>query len=316
MSATDRRRDEFATTRRWGTLAVIHDIDRPCSPVRRRILAAAAGLVLAPRARVLGASQPFVLGVHPFLTRADLLGRFRPLALHLQGVVGAPVLVRIGGSYAEHERAIGTDALDLAFLGPVSYVRMLEQFGPKPFLARFEVDHQPYLHGVIAVRRDSNVRALADLRGRRVAFGDPDSTMGCVVPAWTMTQAGVPLHALGGYRFVGSHPNVALGVLAGDFDAGGLKREVYDEFAPRGLRILAETPPTPDHLFVARADLPAPLVESLRATLLSLHQSDAGSRVLAALTPGLTRLIPGSASDYEGLKSMLHAIGGEELRGQ
>lgn len=254
------------------------------------------------------AKRPLVLAVHPFLTQAEILRRFTPLADFLGGALGAAVAVRIGGSYAEHIAAIGRDEVDVAFLGPVGYVEMLERFGPKPFLARFEVDHQPNLHGVIAVAQHSLVNSIADLRGRRFAFGDPDSTMSYVVPAWLLAQHGVPLDALGSHRFLGSHPSVALGILAGDYDAGALKREVYDEYAPRGLRILAELPPTPDHLFVTRANFPADRVLELRKSLLTMHETPRGAAILEQLHPGLTRLIPGSAADYQELGAMVRSL--------
>ena len=254
------------------------------------------------------ADPPLVLAVHPYLTAAEIVERFTPLADFIARTLGQPVVVRVGGSYAEHSVAIGRDQVDIAFLGPGPYVNVLDLYGPKPILGRFEVMHQANLFGVIAVTTASPLHSLAELKGRRVAFVDPDSTMGYYVPAWALVQAGTPVQALGAYRFLGLHPNVALAVLAGDYDAGALKREVYDEYAPRGLRILAELPPTPDHVFVTRANFPAQDVVRLRAALQGLHESADGRRILERLHPGLTRLIPGSPGDYQGLREMMRSL--------
>ncbi len=281
-----------------------------CSLRRRLFVTGGLGWLAsrAVRARAGASRPPLVLAVHPYLTQAEILRRFTPLAEFIGGALGAAVAVRVGGSYAEHIAAIGRDEVDIAFLGPLGYVGMLERFGPKPFLARFEVNHQPNLYGVIAVAQHSRVKSVADLRGCRFAFGDPDSTMSYVVPAWFMAQQGVPLGALAGHRFLGSHPSIALGILAGDYDAGALKREVYDQYAPRGLRILAQLPPTPDHLFVTRANFPADRVLALRGSLLTLHEAAQGPAILDQLHPGLTRLIEGSAADYRALGDMMRSL--------
>lgn len=268
-------------------------------------------LGLAPQLACAGdpePARPLVLAVHPYLAEGEVARRFAPLAAVIGRTLGKPVVVRVGGSYAEHIDAIGRDEVDLAFMGPASYVKMLDRYGSKPLLARFEVAHQPNLYGVIVVAESSRLRTLADLRGRLVAFGDPESTMGYLVPAWLMLNGGVPPAALGGHRFLGSQPNVALAVLAGDYDAGALNREVYEEYAAKGLRVLAETPPTPDHVFVTRKDFPAAAVAKLRDAMLTLDRTPEGARILADLHPGLTRLIPASETDYQALRDMIRSV--------
>jgi phosphonate transport system substrate-binding protein len=254
------------------------------------------------------APAPYVLAVHPYLPAAELAARFRPLAEVLQRELGRGVSVRIGQDYSDHFEAIGRDQVDVAFLGPVEYVRVIGTYGQKPLLARFEVNHRTELHGVIFVRRGSPLRTLADLRGRRVAFGDPNSTMANVVPRWVLGRAGVPLSALAGYRFLATHEDIALAVLSGDYDAGAVKQEVFDRFRDRGLELLAELPTTPDHLFVARANLPAAEIERLRAVLLGLKDRPGGAAVLAGLHPGLSALVPVSDADYNPVRRMLREI--------
>jgi len=280
--------------------------------MRPRFIVLTALLAWVSNAGALGEAPatgaPLVLAVHPFLTKAEIVRRFTPTADYLSRALGQPVTVRVGGTYAEHVFAVGHDEVDIAFMGPAVYVRMVNEFGPKPILARWEVNHRSTMTGVIAVPTASPVHALAELRGRRVAFGDPDSTLSYYLQAWLLLKAGVPLSALGEYRFVGSHPNVALAVLAGDFDAGAMLSEVYEEYAPRGLRVLAVTPPAPERLFVARGNAPPELVARLRAVLLSMHESAAGREAMGKLNRGLTRFVPGAEADYQDLKTMMQPL--------
>jgi len=254
------------------------------------------------------ADPPLILAVHPYLPAAEIQQRFAPLAAYIGKNLGRTVEVRIGGNYDQHIEAIGRDQVDIAFLGPAPYALMLRRYGSKPLLGRFEVNHQPHLYGVIAVRKDRPLRTLADLKGKRFAFGDPESTMSHIVPRAMMASAGVPLSALGSHKYLGSHKNVALGVLAGDFDAGAMKKEVFDEFAPRGLMALSITPPTPDHVFVTRANFPAKDVERLRHALLQLKDQPEGMAILQGMHKGLTAIIPATESDYAELGNMVRII--------
>lgn len=265
------------------------------------LLAAVFSLALPANADT---SKPLILAVHPYLPTAEIIKRFTPLADYLTKNIGQPVKVRVGRTYAEHIDAIGNDSVDVAYMGPVSYIKLVAKYGKKPLLARQEVNHQPFLRGVLFVRQDSAVRRLEDLKGKRFAYGDPNSTMSYVIPMRMLEQAGVSESKLGHHEFLGAHKNVALAVLSGDFDAGGVKEEVFTEMAPKGLRALAFGPPVADHVFVANAKLPVALVESMRRALVQLKKAPEGQSILTSLHPGMTALLPALDVDYDSLRAI------------
>lgn len=277
-------------------------------PLPRRALCSICVAWVLGAAAFADQSAPYILAVHPYLPAAELAVRFGPLAEFLGRQLGRGVTVRVGQDYAEHLEAIGHDRVDVAFLGPVEYVHVIADYGPKPLLARFQVDQQTELHGVIFARRDSGYRTLADLTGRRFAFGDRNSTMAYVVPRWVLSQAGVPVGALASHEFLATHEDVVMAVLSGDDDAGAVKQEVFDRFKDRGLRVLAELPTTPDHVFVTRSDLPTADVARLRAALLGLNDRPGGAAILERLHPGLSALVPASDADYNGVRRMMGEI--------
>jgi phosphonate transport system substrate-binding protein len=248
---------------------------------------------------------PLVLGVHPYLPPNEIQQRFQPLADYLGKVLEQPVTVRVGRDYDEHITAIGKNQIDIAFMGPAAYVALVRTHGPKPLLARLEINGRPQLTGVIVVRRDSPLRSLSELKGKRFAFGDPQSTMSHTVPQRMLDQAGVPEKALARHQFLGAHKNVALAVLAGDYDAGAVKSEIYDEYAAKGLRILATSPPVSEHVFVTRADLPREQIKLLRQALLTLRSSPDGPAILRAINRDATNLVSVGDSDYDSLRRLL-----------
>lgn len=256
----------------------------------------------------IAAGKPLTLAIHPYLPAAEIYKRFEPLAARLEKAVDRPVHIKIGANYEEHIDAIGTGKVDLAFMGPAAYVAASSRHGQFPLLARFEVNGQPFLFGVIAVRKGSSLRTLKDLYNKRFAFGDPGSTMSHIVPRHMLVEAGLIDGLPNHYSFLGSHQNVAVGVLAGDYDAGAMKQEIFDKFQSRGLQALALTPGVPDHLFVARKNLPVKDIERLRKSLLTLSFTQDGRTIMMGLHKKLTALVPAKDEEYEQLRGIYTTI--------
>lgn len=248
---------------------------------------------------------PLILAVHPYLPATEIVTRFTPLSQYLSQALGRPVQVRVGIDYAEHITAIGEDRVDIAYMGPAPYVKLVTLYGKKPLLARQQINNQPHLRGVIIVRRDSPLIKLTDLKGKRFAYGDVESTMSHIVPRHMMQRAGVPENALAGHAFLGSHSNVVLAVLSGDYDAGAVKEEVFQAHAAKGLRVLAESLPVADHNFVASSRLLPAMVDKLRRSLWQMKDSAKGRTAMNAIHPNMNALVPALDSNYDSLRAII-----------
>ena len=282
-----------------------------CIPVWRRAAAFFLLLALSPNtfSGNVPAKEPLILAVHPYLPVKEIVTRFTPLADYLGKEIGRPVSVRVGSDYQEHIAYVGKDEADIAFMGPAPYVTMVAKYGKKPILARLETDGNPLFRGYFVVRQDSPLKTLADLKGKRMAFGDRDSTMSHLVPQYMLEQAGVTLDKLADHKFLGSHNNVVLAVLSGDFDAGAVKDEVFDKYAKQGLRALVDTPYYSDHVFVTRSTLAPGMIQALRSAMLRLKDTPGGREILEAIKPHTTALVPAADTDYDNLRQVLKALG-------
>ena len=137
---------------------------------------------------------------------------------------------------------------------------------------------------MIVAKKGGAIRSLADLRGRRFAFGDRDSTLTHVVPVYMLVEAGVHIVELGKIAFIGTHDNLALNVVAGTFDAAGLMPDIAAKYPD--LQVIATSPALPEHVFVATPSMDA-------ATFAGLQQA------LLALDPALRKGIKGSLTGMQ-----------------
>ena len=254
------------------------------------------------------ADQPLTLAVNPYLPTTEVAARFTPLAARLGAALGHKARVVVAENYEQHIQTVGAGRADIAYLGPVSYVQLRNEYGPQHLLARQANQGIPTFHGAIIVREDSALETLSDLKGTRFAFGDPASTMNHVVPRVMLHDAGVDVTDLAGYDFVGSHKTVAFSVLTGKFDAGGVKMEAFEQFKNRGLRALAVSDAISEHVFVAGPGLTPAQREKARAVLLGLHADQAGLDALRAIKPTLTALVPAGDADYDALRRTLQVF--------
>lgn len=270
-----------------------------------RISAIFFAICLFQSAPEVWAGDSLSLWIHPYLPATELVKRFTPLTTFLGDELGVPVELRIQKSYQDHIDIVGNDHADIAYLGPISYLKIIKKTAPKPLLARIEVRGTPFFHGMIIVRQNSPIKELKDLVGKSFAFGDPNSTMSHVVPRAHLKKAGITLDHLGNYEFIGSHHDVALGVLGGYFDAGAVKEEVFYEYEKRGLRVLAKSPPISEHVFVARSDLAPEMVKKLQQAFMAVNQYPQKDQILQSIKKSVTGFAPVVDQDYDALRDLL-----------
>ena len=253
------------------------------------------------------AAETMVLSIHPYQSATKLLHAYTPLAEYLAAETGTLVQIRIAPDYATHVNRIGSDEVDLAYMGPAPYIEMVNQYGRKPIIARQFINGIPTFQGKIIARTDSPVTSLAELSGKRFAFGDKGSTMSHLVPHFMLNQAGVKLQS---FRFLGSHDNVALGVLSGDYDAGAVKEEIFYKYQARGLKVISTTPALSEHLFVARSNIDKDMYNKLCQAFYALKDKPDGPKIMGGIKKGLTSFGAASDQDYDNLRKILHELKG------
>ncbi|MFA7382547.1 MAG: phosphate/phosphite/phosphonate ABC transporter substrate-binding protein [Desulfurivibrionaceae bacterium] len=270
-------------------------------PVLTIMLILAALCIVGPGPAL---AEELVFSTHPFANPAAVHKTFQPLIEYLRRETGLAIRLKIAPSYTAHVTTVGLGQADLAFVGPSPYVRIKDKFGGVELLARLRMEDDISDKVVVVCRAAAPFKSLAELKGKTFAFGDPQSYGSHYLPRWMLRNSGVPVGLLAAYDYVKSHDNVILSVLHGDFDAGGVRLDVYRKYADRPLRVLAGPFLTPPHAIICRASLPQDLRDKLRQSLLALRDR----KVLERIDPAMQAFEQVTDSDFTQARQVIKVI--------
>lgn len=107
---------------------------------------------------------------------------------------GLKVEAFVGSDYNGTIEALRNGHIDVALLGPFSYILATTQAPVEAFAVTvIAKTMQPSYKSIIITRKDSGINSMADLKGHTYAFVDPGSTSGYMVPAAAFKKAGIEI---------------------------------------------------------------------------------------------------------------------------
>lgn len=194
---------------------------------------------------------------------------------YLEAKLAKKVEIHVFTNYTAMIEAFRAKNVDLCYFGPLSYCIAVDKGAEAEcFACKVKGGLKSYRSVVIA-RADSDIRTLADIRGKKMAYGDPASTSSHLIPKCELAKAGV---GESDYTevFVGKHDVVAVNVATGSVDAGGLSQPIYEglvaskKIDAAKVRVIHESPEIPDYPWAMQRDLAPALKEKIRAAFLDL----------------------------------------------
>lgn len=268
-------------------------------------LVAATATAAGPR------TKPLRLGVVNFYNPRLMYIKYQPLVDYLSRQTGQVWELALANSYQSTVDELCAGRLDVAYLGPFTYVRAHEQCGAVP-VVQLHSRGLPTFRASILVRNDSAVRSIPDLRGRAIGFGAPLSTSSHLVPRAMLESAGLRPGVDFTCRYFDHHERAARAVLLGDVEACAVRDLVGDRFVQRGLRLLAQSEPVPNFPLVLAPGLRAKVRDDLIRVLVDVPARDA--KVRAAIAAWDEELSGGFAAcqdgQYDGLRSLARTLFG------
>jgi phosphonate transport system substrate-binding protein len=247
---------------------------------RRRLLlgtAAAVGSALVTPARA-QQQQVLTVGLIPSEDSRAMIANSQAMMDMLSKALGMPVKPFVAADYNGVIEALRSKRLDVAYLGPFSYVlgatiAPIEAFA----VAETKKAGRTFYHSQIVAHKDSGIKTVQDLKGRTFAFVDPSSTSGHLFPKAGLMKVGFdPDKDFGRVIFSGSHDSSAIAVQNKKVDAAAIADRILDAAVSKGLvkrEDLVEvwkSEPIPESPTVWRRDLSADLKKRVQEAFLQV----------------------------------------------
>jgi phosphonate transport system substrate-binding protein len=223
------------------------------------------------------------------------LARYDGFQRLLQARLGIPIKLFPAADYAGVMQAMGAGQLDLSEFSPSAFAgAWLDCKCIDPVVVPLERDGTVYYVAVMITRKDSGITSIEQMKGHSLAWADPNSASGYLIPKESLRRAGIDL-ADGAYfsrtGFAGGHEQGIVAVLNKQYDAcvtwtsgqgdiaQGYSRGTLRGMVDRGMlkmsdvNIIWQSGKLPNGPWVLRSTLPPDLKAVIRDFMLELPKS-------------------------------------------
>jgi phosphate/phosphite/phosphonate ABC transporter binding protein len=275
------------------------------------LLRAEIGSDAAGQTPIRNEMKTFTLGLVSAVNQKEIAEHFREFAHYVARKLYAPTdaegKVVVAPTLSELAKLLTQNNVDFFMESPYPTYVVNHVHGAANLLLRRWKGGKAEYRSLIAARKDSNMSRLQDLRGKIIAFEDPESTSGYFLPKFFLQRNGfklsqvpaenakVPMTEVG-YLFGKTQDNLIELVLSKQVAAGALSDDDYaalDNQKKANLNILAQTELLPRHLVSVRKNLAPELIERLGRVLQSMNEDDEGRKILRSIDTTQFDVLPG-----------------------
>jgi phosphonate transport system substrate-binding protein len=167
--------------------------------------------------------KEFRVGILGGENTQDRLARYDKFQALLSQRLGMSVKLFPAADYAGVMQGIAAGQLEAAEFGASGFAgAWLDCKCLEPVVVPTETDGSTYYYSVMVVRADSGIKTLEAMKGHSLAWADPNSTSGYLIPGATLKAKGIKLDD-GVYfsktGFSGGHEQGVVAVLNKQYDA-------------------------------------------------------------------------------------------------
>ena len=241
---------------------------------------------------------------------------YGPFRNALQEVLQTKIEFFPVNNFVEATTALQLSQVDLVLVGPSEYVIVKTRTNAVPIVAL----RRPNYRSAIAVRGDSDIKSLADLKGKTIELGKVGVTGSYLGPIKMLMDAGLnPKSDRSDVKIVSSKEYQLKALKNGEVDAWGRTLHRYKqaiqeaEVSESDYFLLAQGPTLPNDVFIASSKLKPTLVDEIRARMLE----NQGRLLQAILSVSASldlkfkdaTLAPARDSDYDMIREVYKAMG-------
>lgn len=239
----------------------------------------------------------------------------------LEKEIGKKVEVVIPTSYGVSAQGLISGKIHIAYMDSLPFVLASNEVGLE-ILAVEKRNGRTDYDSLIVVAKDSPIKNIADVKGKKIAFTSQTSTSGYLFPVGRLVSekqikdfAGVD-----GYFsqaiYAGGYDKALLAVANGQVDVAafsdyvieGAKADLYGTADVRAkIRVLARTPGVPTHLMASLKTLSPELRGKIQSALLKLGKEQ--PQLLSSVYGAAELVKPAAKNHVEGTMTALKSTG-------
>ena len=171
------------------------------------------------------------MGFVPLKNSEKLVEDLKPISDYLSERLGVKVEAFTASNYIGVVEGLGSGSVDFGIIPPFSSLLAQKQSNAKPILTSKGKTGKPGYTAELYVRKDSGIKSLQDVKGKKVAFVDPSSSSGYIYPGAMLVNAGLNLDKDISYQFSGGHDKSLQLLLNKDVDVIAKFDGVEDRYA-------------------------------------------------------------------------------------
>lgn len=252
------------------------------------------------------APREYIVGIHPLHNPKRLVEVYGPVVDYLnENIPQAHFTLEASRNYEEFEKKLYSRHFDFAMPNSYQTVRALK-YGYRVF---GKMGDDEMFRGIILVRKDSGIRKVSDLKGKKVSYPAPTALAATMMPQYYLHTHGIDVNRDIENLYVGSQESSIMNVLRGHVAAGAtwpVPWKVFQQENPEmaaQLEVKWQTGTLPNNGWVAREDVPQALAENVGKALVALNKTQDGKGMLEKL--GITRFERATNDTYKPVQRYL-----------
>lgn len=224
----------------------------------------------------------------------------------------------VPASFIAVVEAFGSGKADVAGINTFSYILAHKKYGAEAVLKVIRRDGETMYKGQFITRTDSGIDSIYQLQGKKIAYVDPASTSGYILPKAILQKLNIkPSEEVFGMK----HDNVVTMIYQKQVDAGATyysppdkktgeildaRSRVVKQFPDiyEKVKIIGFTEAIPNDPFVIRKDFPEEMKKKIVSALLEFQSTPEGRQALYDIY-SVEGLSPATDADYEMLRVIL-----------
>ncbi|MDQ0252631.1 phosphonate transport system substrate-binding protein [Evansella vedderi] len=271
-----------------------------------------------------GEGGTFTVAAIPAQSTGVVEEGYRKLEAELAEGLGKEVELEIYPNYNAVVEAINYNHVDLAFLGPTTYLIAHEQSGAEAILSPL-INGEPYYYSYIVTHADSPWDSLDELLANveevDFAFGSISSTSGSIIPSYELMRRGVfqseDDHSFKSVVYTGSHDITGQQVQNQLVDAGAIDSAIFHSLVDKGeldesqFKIIWQSEQLYQYPWVVPGGTDPELIEQIQEVFLNITDDE-----ILRVFGGASGFVVTDPSQYENVLNAIYAVRPQMLNPQ